>query len=368
MISPKSRLVIIDDEEVVLDSCKLILRNENYEITTASNGESGIRIIEEDTPDLVFVDLKMPGISGFEVLKKINEIDPNIVTIVLTGFSTVSSAVEAMKNGAYDFLSKPFLPDEFRLITRRGLEKRKLVLETIKLKREKGIIQEQFAAIVSHELKSPLSVVQQNLYLLEQELAGKLSKDQIQLLEKSKSKINDLLNLIHTWLRVISVDINQLKDNFIKLSIENIVSKAVENHYLLAQKKGLHIEVDSFESFPLIQGDEGTLVEAVGNLLANAIKFSHQNGEIFIKGEINGEELEILVIDQGVGISKEDIPYIFDDFYSSTRDENIKKSSGIGLAITRRIIEAHGGEINVMSEFGQGSTFIIKIPIMSSTQ
>ncbi|MFH2040834.1 MAG: response regulator, partial [Chloroflexota bacterium] len=136
------RIIIIDDEEVILDSCKQILRKENYQLTTVSNGELGIKLIKETTPDLVFVDLKMPGLSGFEVLKLIQEIDPNIVSIVITGFSTVSSAVEAMKNGAYDFLPKPFNPEEFRLITNRGLDRRKLVLETIALKREKEMLKE----------------------------------------------------------------------------------------------------------------------------------------------------------------------------------------------------------------------------------
>ena len=90
---------------------------------------------------LIYVDLKMPGISGIEVIEKIRDTDPTIVVIVITGFATVSSAVEAMKNGAYDFLPKPFTPDEFRLITQRGLDKRGLILETIQLRREKEMLQ-----------------------------------------------------------------------------------------------------------------------------------------------------------------------------------------------------------------------------------
>ena len=167
MITKRPSILIIDDEEVVLDSCQIILRKENVQISTATNGDMGLSLLQKISPDLVFVDLKMPGMSGFDVIRRIQEIDPTIVTIVITGFSTVSSAVEAMKNGAYNFLPKPFSPDEFRLITQRGLEKRNLVLETIRLKREKDMLREQFAAIVSHELKSPLGVVQQNLFALE---------------------------------------------------------------------------------------------------------------------------------------------------------------------------------------------------------
>ena len=113
------RILVIDDEKVVLDSCTAILANSgNYEIATASDGVLGLELIPEFQPDLVFVDLKMPGISGLEVIERIHALDSTITTIVITGFATVSSAVEAMKQGAYDFLPKPFTPDEFRLITR----------------------------------------------------------------------------------------------------------------------------------------------------------------------------------------------------------------------------------------------------------
>ena len=156
MMRKEYKILIIDDEQIVLDSCAAILEGSEFELATASNGNLGLDLLHDFDPDLVFVDLKMPGISGIEVLEQINGHDPTIVTIVITGFATVSSAVEAMKQGAYDFLPKPFTPDQFRLITQRGIEKRKLVLETIALRREKEVLRENFAAIVSHELKSPL--------------------------------------------------------------------------------------------------------------------------------------------------------------------------------------------------------------------
>ena len=170
-----SKVLVIDDEEIVLDSCLQILSSGDYEIQSADNGLLGIRMVEEFRPDLIFVDLKMPGISGFEVIEKIQEIDPTVVTIVITGFATIGSAVEAMQKGAFDFLPKPFTPAELRLITRRGLEKRKLVLETLALRREKELLREHFAAIVSHELKSPLATTQQHLFALYGELSDQLS-------------------------------------------------------------------------------------------------------------------------------------------------------------------------------------------------
>lgn len=362
----KIKILIIDDEEVVLDSCRLILKKTDHQVTTVSNGELGLEVVQEMNPDVVFVDLKMPGLSGFEVLNKIRDIDPNIVTIVITGFSTVSSAIEAMKNGAFDFLPKPFSPDEFRLITNRGIERRKLVLETIALKREKEMLREHFAAVVSHELKSPLGAVQQNLFLLETELSGKLNTDQKDRLERMKSKISDLINLIHTWLRVINVDVKKLKENFKEVSVKTIFDKAVENSQLHATKLDIEINVTCDESLPNIIGDEGTLVEAVGNLLGNAIKFSRISSKIDLSAKYLDGFIEINVIDMGVGISPEDLPYIFEDFFTGKAGEKVEKSSGMGLSITRRIIEAHNGSITVASELGKGTIFSIKLPVITT--
>ena len=127
-MQPGQKILVIDDEEVVLDSCLAILAGAGYETATATDGESGLRVAAEFSPDLVFVDVKMPGLPGMEVLERLRAADPTTVAIVITGYATVSLAVEAMKRGAFDFLPKPFTPDEFREMVRRGLERRVEVL------------------------------------------------------------------------------------------------------------------------------------------------------------------------------------------------------------------------------------------------
>lgn len=365
----KPRILIIDDEEVVLDSCAQILEGDSYEIATARNGTVGLQLVQEYHPDLVFVDLKMPGISGFEVLEKIRDADPTIVTIVITGYATVSSAVDSMKKGAFDFLPKPFTPDELRLITRRGLEKRQLVLETIALRREKEMLREHFAAIVSHELKAPLAAVQQNLLALSTELSDKLTEEQKNRLERSKSRLDDLLKLIHTWLRVMSVDANRLCETFKPVSIHTVIQKAIESVQPQATRKSIEICTEVGEPVgtsallqgPCVEGDEGTLVEALVNLLSNAVKYSRIASRVWVKAEQKGNEVLISVSDSGVGIAKEDLPFIFEDFYVG-RSGGTERGSGLGLALTRRIIAAHNGSISVESELGKGSTFVICLP------
>jgi signal transduction histidine kinase len=359
----KAKVFIIDDEEIIRESCVEILADSNYEVATAQNGEIGLSMLDEFKPDLVFVDLKMPGISGFEVLESIQQYDPTIVTIVITGFATVSSAVDAMKMGAFDFLPKPFTPDEMRLITRRGLEKRNLVLETIALRREREMMREHFAAIVSHELKSPLSAVQQNLIALTADLSEQLSDEQKGRLERSKARLSDLMKLIHTWLRVMSTDIDNIRTQFEVNSVDAMIAKAVESVEPHAIRKAIDIVPSVEQSLSPVMGDEGTLVEALVNIIGNAVKYSHLGSQINVKAQEKDGEISISISDSGVGIPEEDLQYIFDDFYIASSAPKDARGSGLGLAITRRIIEAHDGSISVESQLGKGSTFVIHLPV-----
>jgi signal transduction histidine kinase len=358
-----SKILIIDDEDIVLDSCIQILKNRNYKIATAKNGTEGLELLKKFQPDLVFVDLKMPGISGFEVLDRIQKSDPTIVTIVITGFATVDSAVEAMKKGTYDFLPKPFTPDELRLIAQRGLERRELVLETIRLRREKEMLREHFAAVVSHELKSPLGALQQNLYVLSDDLSEMLSEKQKNKLSRLKIRIDDLIKLVNTWLRAISVDVSMIRENFEPIAINTVIEKAIENVQSHAIRKAIDIDLSIAEKVNYVYGDEGTLVEAVVNILSNAVKYSRLESKVFINVMEQGDHVNISVTDNGVGIDPEDMPNLFEAFYVGKSKIEGERRSGVGLAITHRIIEAHDGLISVESDLGKGSIFSIQLPV-----
>ena len=135
-LSILAKILVVDDEEVMRDSCKQILSRQGHHVELAEDGYQGLRLMEEESFDLVILDLKMPGIDGIEVLGKIKESGPETVVVVITGYATVESAVEAMKRGAYDFLPKPFTPEEFRLIVERALEKKRLIMENLYLRQE----------------------------------------------------------------------------------------------------------------------------------------------------------------------------------------------------------------------------------------
>lgn len=360
--SVTSKILVIDDEAIVRESCVRILHKNDCHVKTADNGEMGLQVLKEFQPDLVLVDLKMPGMSGFEVLEEIYSYDATIVTVVITGFATVDSAVEAMKKGTFDFIPKPFKPDELRLVVRRGLKRRDLVLETIRLRNEKEMLREHFAAIVSHELKSPLGAVQQNLYVLVDDLKEIFTEEQRKKVDRLQNRIEDLINLINTWLRVISVDINNLREQFKEISLKPVLDQAIETVEGHAVRKDITINFQSEESSIQILGDEGTLIEAIVNLLTNAIKYSKMGEEIDVISKINSDHAMVTVSDTGVGIDEEDINFIFADFYKGKNRPEGESSSGVGLSITKRIVEAHNGFIKVDSKFGKGSSFTIYLP------
>jgi signal transduction histidine kinase len=286
-----------------------------------------------------------------------------MVVIVITGYATVSSAVEAMKKGAFDFLPKPFTPEELRLIARRGLEHSRLVQQTVALRQEKEMLRENFAAIVSHELKSPLGALQQNLYALVGELEDKLSEEQQQRFTRLQTRLDDLLKLIHSWLRVFTVDINRLKDTFKPVGVAQVVAKAVETVQTHATRKALEIETAVGDGLPPINGDEGSLTEVLVNLMGNAVKYSFPNHKIRVRAEAQNSEVLVSVTDTGVGIAKEDLPHLFQDFSRGQAQPEGVSGCGLGLAISRRIVEVHGGSITVESEPGKGSTFMIHLPV-----
>jgi len=365
-VDKPSRILIIDDEEIVLDSCLSVLEGRGYEIATAPDGTEGLKKAHASAPDLVLVDLMMPGISGFEVLEAMRGIDPTIVTIVITGYSTVESAVEAMKRGAFDFLPKPFTPDELRLIVERGLEKRRLVLEAMALRKERELLQQNFAAIVSHELRSPLSAVQQNLFVLVAELEPQLNESQKGRFERLKSRITDLLKMIQGWLRAVSVPAGEIGGDFAPVSVREVIAKAIESVQPHATRKDVAILDAAPEALAPVLADEAILTEALVNLVGNAVKYTHAGGRVTVSARQEGDQVVVAVADTGVGIAAEDVPFVFDAFYRGQAGPDAEAGCGLGLALTRRIVEAHHGTISVDSEVGKGTTFTVRLPVATA--
>lgn len=363
MVEKKPFVLVIDDEEAMRDSCSMILTKDGFRAETAENGQVGLEKMKEMKPDLALIDLKMPGISGFDVLEKIKDIDPQIIPIVITGYATVESAVEAMKKGAYDFLPKPFTPEELRIIIKRALERRRLALEAETLRREKKLLEENFITMVTHQLRSPLVAIQQYFEVILAGMAGQVEETQKEMILRARERLESLLRLINDWLDLARINKGQIVDKFKPLALEKLLEKQAEFLKPLAQEYEVTLELRPAEKPAFVLGDEQSLEQVFLNLISNAIKYNKPKGSVVVALREDENYIVTDVKDTGIGIAKEHLPFLFDQFYRVSRREDLKtKGTGLGLSIAKKIVEAHNGSIQVESELGQGSTFSVWLP------
>ena len=359
----KATILVIDDEKAMRDSCYQVLSKDGYATETAENGQSGLQKIREVRPDLVLIDLKMPGMGGMELLEKIGQIDPDIISIVITGYATIESAVEAMKRNAYDFLPKPFTPDQLRIVIKRGLERRRLAAESARLRREKKMMRENFITLVSHQLRSPLASVKQYFGVIREGFAGEVTDKQKEIIQKAGGYIDSLVQLINDWLDMSRVEAGRIRDKSEPVSLAAVLSEALEVLKPQAEAKKVVLELNSADNLPLLNGDPKCLKEAFLNLLSNGIKYNREGGRVTVTVREQGDDLVIEVSDTGIGISRENLPFIFDEFFRiKSKETQHITGTGLGLSIARKIIEAHNGCVKVVSEPGRETTFSILLP------
>jgi len=356
-------VLVIDDEESMRDSCCLILAREGFETDSAENGEIGLAKLQESQPDFVLIDLKMPGIGGLEVLDQVRKINPKIIPIVITGYATVGSAVEAMKRGAYDFLPKPFTPEELRIIIRRGIERKRLQQEAESLRREKKLIEENFITMVSHQLRSPLVAVAQYFEVILGGHVGEVGPRQKDMIEKAKVRLESLLDLISDWLSIARMNGGRLVDRLKPAHLEPLLARLIEFLQALTGEKHIALKLSPGSGSDLAPVDWETLEQVFSNLITNAIKYNREGGSVDVSVREEADSIIVDVTDTGVGISQEHLPFIFDQFYQIDRSKRSgDKGSGLGLTIAKKIVDAHGGTIHVTSEEGAGSTFSVRLP------
>ena len=369
VMQDKAAILVIDDEKAMRDSCYQVLTKDGYRAETAENGDSGLQKIREIKPDLILIDLKMPGMSGMELLDKIGDIDPNIVSVVITGYATIESAVEAMKRNAYDFLPKPFTPDQLRIVIERGLERRRLAIESARLRREKEIMKENFVTLVTHQLRSPLASIKQYFVVILEGFAGEVANKQKEMIEKAGKHIDFLLQLINDWLDMSRIEAGNITKKFGPVDLILILSETLQPLIPLADASKVTIELNLHDNLPMVQGDAESLKQAFTNLISNGISYNREGGTVTVNMGEEGNDLVVEICDTGIGISEDNLHFIFEDFYRvKSKETQGLNGSGLGLPIAKRIIEAHNGSIRVASEVGRGTTFSVALPKKKVTQ
>jgi signal transduction histidine kinase len=353
-MTQKIKILIIDDEQIVLSSCRKIFRNSDYIIDTASSGEEGIRLVMSGSYHIVVTDLMMPGMSGMEVLDRIVNDKPSIKVIIFTGYATIESVRGALKAGAFDYIPKPFTPEEMRNVIDNAIKS----LDSGKEAKMLDLL-----AIVSHELKSPLSVVQTTADTLYRGYFGKLDPEQQKTMEAILRNCQYLEDIIRNYLDFTKMemdDIDSIKStvNF----INDVVMPVIEIPENKENMKKMNIETD-FQIKPVIHGDSNLLRIVITNLVNNAIKYGQPSTPIRMSlSEAEGEYI-YSITNTGVGISEKDMPMLFKKF-SRLKQKGTEgiKGSGLGLYMCKNIIERHGGRIWVKSDTGRETTFYVSLP------
>jgi two-component system sensor histidine kinase/response regulator len=376
-MAEKSKILVIDDEISICEGIQRALSLENYGVDAAYEGNTGLDQIKKGGYSLVLIDVMMPGINGIDLIDSIHKLDPDIICIIITGYATVELAVQAIKRGAYDFLTKPFSIDELLHTVHQGLERQRLSLEAHRTQaaeaeaqrlseetrhlKELDQAKKNFIRLVTHELQAPVSAIETYLklilqdYIPPQEQPGILEKC-LARCQEEQDLIQDLLELGH--LEVIeSFDQSQVElDKVLRAVLE-----ACQGHF---DEKQIELHLDIATGLPSIMANRKQIRSLWLNLLSNAFKYTPQNGQIKIKLAVQGDHILAEVSDSGIGISPEDQQHLFTEFFRAKNAKDLEiPGTGLGLAIVKRILKGLNGEITVESAIGKGTTFRFRIPL-----
>ncbi len=413
-------LLIIDDTpdniEILLD----LLSKRDFKVLAANNGEDGIKTAEFAQPDLILLDVTMPGMDGFEVCKilKSKPKMKDIPVIFMTARTYLVDKLKGFELGAADYITKPLLLEEVlaRVTTHLNVHKlqRQLVRQNQQLieeinrrkqaemEREKALealqaekaslakrveertadlrvanteltralrLKDEFLASMSHELRTPLTAILGISEALQESVYGPLNDKQRKYMRTLENSGNHLLALINDLLDFSRIEAGKLSLEIDTVSVNDVCQVSLQITLDAAHKKQIRVSTTLDHAVETIQADERRLKQILVNLLSNAVKFTPKGGSI--KLEVNGDAKNGLVYfsvqDTGIGIAEEDIKYLFDPFVQLDGGLNrAQEGTGLGLSLVHRLTELHKGRISVESQIGKGSRFTISLPWQES--
>ena len=356
MDASKPNVLVVDDEMGPRESLKMIL-NPYYNVLVADRGAQAIEMLKGHQVDLVTLDLKMPGLTGINVLEKVKAHDPDIEAIIITGYGSLDTAIEGLRLGAFDYISKPFDVNHILSLVRRGLERR-----TAKTKLRQ--VKSDFLSNVSHELRTPLSVVVGFVYLLLNQVIGKLSDEQQKILETVYRNSEELLELIDNVLWMTSLNAGDANASVEKFDARDLVKESVDRHEKMIRDKGLQLNVELANGDLSMVSDRAKVERVFQNIFNNSVKFTTA-GEITIKvgSSADRTSMDFEIIDTGVGIEQNKIDTIFEPFHQADNSSQRAFSGlGIGLTVARRMADLVGGKLSITSNLNVGTRVVMSFP------
>ncbi len=356
------RILVVDDTP---DNCLLIqaiLQDEGYDVELSESGKDALTKIDRSPPDLILLDVMMPGMDGYEVTRRIrqNTALPFIPILLTTAYDQPSVAV-GLDLGADDFIRKPVHFDELLARVRALLRLKHSVDERDQIARQR----EDFVSRLTHDLRTPLVAADRMLNLLIQGAMGELSDDVLEIMATMVRSNQNLLTMVNMLLEVYRYEAGRKSLVFSPVSLADMLNEVIEELASLAIDKGLALDFHPDQSVDFkIKGDRMELHRVFTNLIGNAIKFTDE-GSVSIQIAQLGDnsdkaQVEVNIQDTGSGIPLEEQSTLFESFSSG---KHKRSGSGLGLQLSRRIAEAHNGTVSVQSEVGKGSCFTIRLPV-----
>jgi two-component system, sensor histidine kinase and response regulator len=362
-------ILVVDDSPDNVFLIQAILEEEGYKISTAADGRSALAQVNQSPPDLVLLDVMMPGMDGYEVTQHIraNTALPFIPILLITAYDQPSVA-QGLDTGADDFIRKPVEVDELLARVRALLRLKHSVDERDKMARQR----EDFVSRLTHDLRTPLIAADRMLSLMQQGALGELSPDVQEVISTMARSNQNLLAMANTLLEVYRYEAGRKTLSFSPVDLGELLKEVIQELSPLANDKKLALSLtvgensgDSNQITTVVAGDRLELHRVFTNIIGNAIKFTDK-GSIEVRllnshsvSHSGKREVIIEIQDTGPGITKEDQALLFERFRQGRHQHS---GSGLGLHLSKRIVETHQGSIEVKSEIGQGSMFIVSLP------
>ncbi len=370
----RSRILVVDDVEENLVALEALLRRDDADIVTARSGTDALELILQHEFALAFIDVQMPEMDGFELAELMRgaERSKYIPIIFLTaGTREMQRVFRGYESGAVDFLFKPVDPlilrhkaDTFVALERQRkklAEQYQQLQESEALLREAVQAREDVLAVVSHDIRNFLQAIKSGVQLLNKS-PDKLSADAKAAIHSRMSSTVDLMG------RVIAdlLDMASIRNGRIEVVMQpevaaQLISEAIAVHEPMAQQKGIRLLASCDAPTQVVSCDRERILQVFSNLLGNAIKFCRHGDRIEVVVHRVDDHVQASVSDTGPGIASEDLPMVFDAYWSGASNRRV--GTGLGLYITKRIVEAHDGRIWIESEMGKGTTVHFTLPI-----
>jgi two-component system sensor histidine kinase/response regulator len=372
------RVLVVDDELGIREGCKRALTPQGFEVEVAENGPSGLHKLQEGVFDILLLDAMMPGMSGLEMLHHVRQLYPELICIVITGYATVELAVQAMREGAHDFIAKPFTPGLLLEVMNRELDHQRLKREAqrvknleeeirgltrVKAEMEKlAEVESRFMLTMVHVLRAPVAVLQNSVQLIQKGYVP--PEEHSHVLERADLRAGELLATLDDILLL-----SRLKERLgfrpaETVSLAEVLDSVRSSFQKEASERQLTLSTEIADR-PVLLGNPEHFRLLWSQLLSNAIQYTPNGGRITLslKTDPGGGQIQGTVSDTGIGIATEEIPRIFEVFYRSEAAKSIKETgTGLGLPIVQQILSLYGGTIEIDSTLGKGTTIRFILP------